>query len=339
MMRFFAGAALLVSTLAFAAPAAPLLPSSFAGWKETSTAPLAPARAHAAAMQEYGLAQAATAEYGSGGNQVTVRAWQFHDATGAYGAFTFFLQPQMHAAGRDGASAGGHYLVWHGATVIDAEFSHPSPGDRVALDALTAQLPRVEGSASVAPSLPQYLPQAGLDATSVRYAIGPVAYQQMGGALPPGAIGFSEDAEAVTAQYGSRSAQGTLTLILYPTPQIAAAHLKAIEALSKTTGLLTKQSGPLLAVVNRGYPQAKPLLDAVRFKDTVIMNRPQGYVNEAARVAQLLLGIAALTGILILASVLVALFLGGGRALVRKLQGKPVSSVDDEEFISLNLRG
>lgn len=290
-------------------------------------------------MQEYGLAQAVTEQYASGSNRLTIHAWVFHDATGAYGAFTFFLQPQMQteAIGSGAAAAGGHFLMWHGATVVDAEFSHPSPGDPATLNALAAGLPRVAASASVPPSLPRYLPQQGLDAASARYAIGPVAYKQMGGALPAELIGFSEDAEAVTAKYGSAHAQGTLTLLLYPTPQIAASHLKAIDALPQASALMTKQSGPLVAIINRGYPHAKELMATVRFKDLVTMNRPEGYVNEAARVVQLLIGIAALTGILIVASLLVAIFLGGGRALVRKLQGKPVSSVDDEEFISLNL--
>jgi hypothetical protein len=340
MMRLFAGAVLLVSLAGQAAPARPLLPHSFAGWKETSTAAATPASADAAAMHEYGLTQAVAATYASGADQLTVRAWKFQDATGAYGAFTFFLRPQMHAEaiGSGGAAKGDHFVVWHGETVLDATFSHPSGSDAATLNALAAQLASIGGGGtSVPPSLPQYLPKNGLDATSVRYAIGPAAYKEMGGTLPPDAIGFSEDAEAATAQYGAANAHGTLTLILYPTPQIAAAHRKTIDALGKTSGWMTKQSGPLVAVVNRGYPQAQKLLDAVRFKDVVTLNRPEGYVNEAARMAQLLIGIAMLTGILILAAVLVAIFLGGGRALVRKLQGKPVSAVNDEEFISLNL--
>ena len=129
--------------LAHGAPTPPLLPQSFAGWKETSAAPAAPASADAAALHEYGLKQAVTAQYASGANRLTVRAWEFHDATGAYGAFTFFLEPRMHgeAIGSDGAAEGGHYVVWHGETVLEATFSHPSGGDKAALNALAAQLP------------------------------------------------------------------------------------------------------------------------------------------------------------------------------------------------------
>jgi hypothetical protein len=35
--------------------------------------------------------------------------------------------------------------------------------------------------------------------------------------------------------------------------------------------------------------------------------------------------------------VLLALFLGGGRVLIRRLRGKPASSLNDDDFISLKL--
>ena len=44
-----------------------------------------------------------------------------------------------------------------------------------------------------------------------------------------------------------------------------------------------------------------------------------------------------LTGILGASSLLLGVFLGGGRAVVRRLRGKPVSSLNDEDFISLKL--
>ena len=53
----------------------------------------------------------------------------------------------------------------------------------------------------------------------------------------------------------------------------------------------------------------------------------------------MLLGIGYLTAILIACSLLLAAFLGGGRALWRILRGKPASSVYEEDFISLNLSG
>ena len=51
------------------------------------------------------------------------------------------------------------------------------------------------------------------------------------------------------------------------------------------------------------------------------------------------MGITMLVVVLVSAALLLGLFLGGGRALVRILRGKPVSTVSEEEFISLHLGG
>lgn len=344
MYRTLAIAVLSLSTLAFAAPAQPsapqqsLLPQSFAGFSRITTlaVPLDPA--DAAVLREYGITQSTSATYGSGSERLTLRAFRFPDATGAYGAFTFFRQPGMRAEtlGREGASAGNRWLFWTGATLIDATFTQPSGDEKSALAALAAQIPQVGGAAGIPPPLPHYLPGAQLDPGSVKYAIGPAAYAQMGGQLPVSAIDFGPDTEVVTARY---SAEGTLTLLLYPTPQIAGAHLRAIDAIAKASGFSTKRAGPLVAIViGSASPQnAQRLLDAVRFNDTVTINHPEGYVPETVKLYRLFVGIATLVVILIGAAILLGLFLGGGRALVRILRGKPVSAVSEEEFISLHL--
>lgn len=327
------------ATLALAAPApsAPVLPHAFAQWTSTGKAvPPAPAAADAAILQEYGLADRAAASYAEAGNTLTVRAWRFGDATGAFGAFTFFRQPGMHAEnlGSGGAVSGDHHLFWAGTTVVDAVFAHPANEEDAALSALAATLPKASGTQGIPPSLPNYLPKAQLNAGSVHYAIGPAAWARTGSAIPASAIDFSQDAEAVTAQYGP----ATLALIMYPTPQIAGAHLKSIDALPKSTGLTSGRSGPLLAVVS-GVPraQAVPLLSQVKFNDYVTINHPEGYVPESVKLYHLLMGITMLVVILVSAAVLLGLFLGGGRALYRRLRGKPVSTVSEEEFISLHL--
>ncbi|HLJ79038.1 MAG TPA: DUF6599 family protein [Acidobacteriaceae bacterium] len=330
--------AFLVSSVALAAPAANQqpsspIPASFAAWSQTGAAAQTPAPADAPVLQEFGLAQFAAADYASGANRVAVKAWQFKDATGAYGAFTYFRQPQMKLAkiGRDGAASGDHYVFWDGVTVVDATFSQPVKDEQSAMQALAAAIPKTYGAAGVPPSLPHYLPAAGLDPESVRYAIGPAAYSKMGGALPASQIDFGQDAEAITGRYG----QETLTLVMYPTPQIAGAHLKAIEA----AGLTARRSGPLVAAVSGNAPAqtANQLLSSIRFDDYVTINHPEGYVPETVKLYRLLMGITVLVVILVASAIFIGLFLGGGRALIRKLRGKPVSSVSEEEFISLHL--
>jgi hypothetical protein len=348
LARILAASVLFTSALALAAPkppiasppisSEPLLPQSFAGWSQTAPPTSVSNATDAATLHEYGLAQSAAAIYASGEQHLTVRAFRFADATGAYGAFTFFRQPGMRieSVGHEGASLGDHFLFWTGNTVVDATFAHPFAEEKPALTALAAQIPQIGGAAGIPPTLPRYLPTAQLDASTVKYAIGPAAYARTGGHVPATAIDFSQDAEVVTAQYG---AQGTLTLISYPTPQIAGAHLKAFDALAKSSGFSTRRAGPIVAIVTgSSSPQsAQKLLSAVHFTDYVTINHPEGYVPEGAKLYRLLVGITVLVVVLMCAALLLGLFLGGGRALVRKLRGKPVSTVSEEEFISLHL--
>lgn len=341
LARILSCSVFFTSALAFAAPAlpaAPVLPQSFDGWTETAAASGIADSSDAAVLQEYGLAQSTGATYSAGAQRLSVRAYHFADATGAYGAFTFFRQPGMHveAIGHDGASSADHHLFWIGTTVIDATFAHPSTDEKAALNALAAQIPRAGGAAGIPPSLPHYLPTALLDASSVKYAIGPAAYARISRLLPVAAIDFSQDTEVVTAQYGP---QGTLTLLLYPTPQIAGAHLKALDALAKSSGFTTKRSGPLVAVVSgsSSLQKAQQLLSGVHFDDYVTINHPEGYVPETVKLYRLLMGITMMVVILVCAALLLGFFLGGGRALIRILRGKPVSAVTEEEFISLHL--
>jgi hypothetical protein len=342
MPRLLVLTVFVASALAFAAPAppSPLLPQSFAGWTQilAKDAPPAPSPAEAAVLQEYGLAEHASAIYGNGNSSMFVRVWQFKDATGA---FTFYRQPGMRVEniGREGAAAAGHYVFWAGTTVVDATFARPSTDEKTALTALASQIPPVGGAAGIPPSLPRYLPPAQLDVASVHYAIGPAAWARTGSQLPASAIDFSQDTEVVTAQYGPAGAQNKLTLLLYPTPQIAGAHLKAIDALAKSDGFATKRAGPLVAIVSGNSRSAQQLLGAVRFSDYVTINHPEGYVPEGAKLYRLLVGITMLVVVLVSAALLLGLFLGGGRALIRTLRGKPVSTVSEEEFISLHLGG
>jgi hypothetical protein len=168
-------------------------------------------------------------------------------------------------------------------------------------------------------------------------------------------VGFNLDAEAVTAQYSSTHGDGTLTLLMYPTPQIAIARTKAIQDMlkagstpqwpqqlveSSAESLLVRRSGPIVAVTSGhlSASDAHRLIEAVNYSANVTWDRPQGYVSESSKTARLLLGIAALTGIIGGTAIILGLFFGGGRALIRRMRGKPVSSLSDEQFIRLKLK-
>ena len=347
-----------------AAPAPPpLLPTDFAGWSlsgpvQDSTAPEAADAANAAVLKEYGFQQFTTAHYTNGDNKLNVRAIRFQDASGAYGAFTFFRRPGSLAEqiGRSAAWDGSHVLFWNGATLVDATLDKVTPMTGSELRELAKALPQPPGSANVAPPLPGYLPRQDLDPNLTHYSLGPEAYARSGGVLPAALVDFALSSEAVTSNSSSRDGDGQITLLIYPTPQMAAARLRDIDgflkagntrstwpqalAESRPDSLLTRRSGPIIALTSGSLPPATAhkLINQVNYQADVVWNNPQGYISDGSKVARLILGIFALTGILGGAAILLGLFLGGGRAMYRVLRGKPASAFQEEtEFIRLNL--
>jgi hypothetical protein len=200
------------------------------------------------------------------------------------------------------------------------------------------------------------LPKASMDGQTTHYAVGPTGYAGAGGVLPPELVGFDSGAEAVTANYTLRSGPATLTIIDYPTPQMAAAQETKIRAYVKAgsqaqppwpkpladsdlASLEVRRSGPLVALVSGDAipDESHKLLATVHFESD-LTSMPRQSESEVAMTGKFLLGITVLVLTGMGAAILLGFFLGGGRALYRIARGKPISSVYEEEFICLNLR-
>ena len=260
------------------------------------------------------------------------------------------------AVGDNAAVDNGMYLTRSSATLVMARPSGYSSGSGensvaggngprdagrlgAAMAELVKALPRVTGSDAVMPMLPGLLPKKGLATETVHYAIGAAAYS---GPLPVSAIDFSRDAEVVTGQYRvGRGAEATLSLIMSPTPAIAADSLQMVKALPDAAlHAAVKQAGPLIEVVSGARvsaDEAKKLLAQVHFGTKVTLDQPQGYTSEVAKAAKLLLGIGLMTAAMALAALVIAVFLGSGRLLIRRLRGKPDSAMNDDDFIRLDI--
>lgn len=340
-----------------------LLPDAFAGWvsaespkKLTDAAQADPA--NAAVLKEYAFTDAVTADYKRSDETLSLRALRFHDASGAYGAYSFYRQSgwPKEKIGTGATSNHNRVLFWVGNTVVDANFSHIGPMSGAELRELASQLPLPAGSLALAPPILANLPQAALDGQTTHYAVGPAGYAGSGGVLPPELVGFDRGAEAVTANYTLRSGVATLTIVDYPTPQMAAAmepkirdYIKAGKQAqpawpkplqdSDLASLEVRRSGPLVVLVSGDAipDESHKLLETVHFESD-LMSIPQPTESEVSKTGKLLLGIATLVGIGSLAAILLGFFLGGFRALYRIARGKPASSVYEAEFISLNLR-
>ena len=340
----------------------PLLPDSFAGWeaKEGPKGVTDPAQAdkeNAAALKEYGFQSAMLATYHKDTETLTIRAMRFEDLSGAYGAYSYYRGTgwPKEDIGTGGASNHNRVVFWKGDVVMDATFSHVSPMSGSELRELAAQLPAPVGSKALAPPILSTLPKASLDGQSTHYAVGPASYSGAGGVLPADLVGFDRGAETATATYSLRSNPAVLTLIDYPTPQMAAAQEAKIREYIKAgnhaqppfpkpltdsdqASLEVRRSGPVVALVSGdAIPDESHKLLAQVHYSAELTQMPQGKESEVVKTSQFLLGVAMLVIVGCSAAVLLGLFLGGGRALYRVARGKPASSVYEAEFIRLHL--
>jgi hypothetical protein len=344
-----------------ASPAA-LLPDDFAGWQLTGEAKhtadaTAADPASAAVLKECGFTDASSGNFTRNGEKLSIRALRFQDVTGAYCAYTFYRHSgwPKEDIGRGGSSDNNRVLFWTGNVVVDANFDHVTPMSAAELRELAKELPQPAGNTALPPPLPSYMPQAGLEPQSTHYAVGPEGYVRSGGVLPPTLVDFTRGAETLTGTYRIHGQEGVLTIISYPTPQLAGDRARAIEAFlkagnspqaawpqglveSSVEALQVRRSGPYVAVTS-GYftnNDAHHLLGSINYQAEVTWN--QNTATEVTKTARLLLGIFALIAILGGTALLLGIFFGGGRALYRRMRGKPISTMEEAEFIRLNLR-
>jgi hypothetical protein len=341
----------------------PLLPEAFAGWEssEKLKAVADPAeldRSNVAALKEYGCTGGMVADYKRSDETLSVKAFTFQDVSGAYGAYSFYRQNGWPKAeiGAGATSNKNRVLFWKGSTVVDATFSRVGPMSAAELRELAKTLPTPQGNRALQPPLLAMLPQKAMDKQTMHFAQGPAGYEGSGGVLPPQLVRFDEDAEAVTANYSLSSGPATLTLIDYPTPQMAEAQTKLIRDYIKQGGkaqppfpkplqdsdqvsLEVIRSGPIVALVSGdAIPDESHKLLAQVHYTADLTNMPQARESEISKTSKFLMGVASLVIIGSSAAILLGFFLGGGRALYRLARGKPVSSVYETEFIRLNLQ-
>ncbi len=339
-------------------PPGPLLPLSDTLMAASPEHPVPDDSAEAQAiLKEDGLTRseaavplaAASSKPGVGG---WVRVYEFGDATGAFSAFTYFRMAPNVVAGRsrtDSRSSGMERVYQMGTSVVRARLTlYPESADAL-LGKIDTGLPKVSGRRGLAPLLPTMLPpEAGgakLDPASVRYALGPIAYKAMGGLLPPDVLGWDKSLEVATAGYTGKGGKGTLTLLMYPTPQISGDRGRAVEqavnAQLATLGMVKmRRVGPLVGVTSGSLKaeQAEALVQALHLQEIVTFDQkqPLEFHAEVRKTATLLQQIAIFTGVLMIAAVVIAVFLGGARAGIRVLRGK--SAASDPEFLTIDLR-
>lgn len=326
-----------------------LLPHSFNGWQletqslKTSSDPTAIDPADSAVLKEYGFTDSESATYSRNGREMQVKAARFNDASGAYGAFTYYVQPQMRVEtiGDAGASNNARILFYRGNILVDVTLQQVTAMSGADLRSLADTLPRPKGSLSVLPTLPRNLPEQSRLPNTSRYVIGPEALARLGVPIPAQLVDFSKSPEIVMAKYRTSAGEGALTIVGYPTPQIARDRLAAIQAAQLPGGpFYFKRSGPFVATVNGSIPadEAQALLASVNYDADVTWNQPTKIKPGEDR-GGFIVALVLLCVIAVLAALIFGFVFGGLRLLISRFYpNKVFDRPESVDFIRLDLK-
>lgn len=327
------------------------------GTPRISADPAAADPANAAVLKEYRFSDLAFATYTrEDGRTLKVRAARFADASGAFGAYTFYLQPEMTPettkednSWAQAAFLGQRVLFYRGHVLVDAEFSKESAMSGAQLRALARMLPRPSGSSANLPTFIQFLPRRGYVANTQKYLMGPTALAAQAPPVSADLVDFDASSEVILARYNTASGEATLMLISYPTPQLAADHLKRIDAAHQPQAgapsvesagtFFSKRTGPIIVIATGPVSDsdAKSLLGMVNYEANVTWN--QATDNAQVRdLYMLILNIVVLCGILAGLAVVAGVAFGGIRILMKRWYPDRIFDRPEQmEFISLRL--
>jgi hypothetical protein len=367
MLGAFVVSALAAQTPARTSSSAPtavqapsILPQAFGGWQmqgvaRISSDPAVADPANAGILKEYRFTDVASATYSrDDGRTLKVRAARFADSSGAFGAYTFYLQPEMtkEDVGDQGASLGQRVLFYRGQILVDASFSQQTEMSAAQLRELAGDLPRQGGSEANLPSFIQFLPHKDYIRNTQKYVMGPLALNALSSPVGVDLVDFGASSEVTLAHYDTPSGESTLMLISYPTPQLAADHMRRIDAahqqaappagvstIEDAGSFVYKRTGPILAIATKpaSASDAKALLGLVNYEASVTWNTPAEN-KQVHDLYMLILNIVVLCAILAGLAIVAGVAFGGFRILMKRFYPDKVFDRPEQmEFISLHL--
>jgi hypothetical protein len=326
-----------------------LLPPSFSGWHldsqsvKTTADPATADPADSAVLKEYGFAGLESATYTRSGRKMEIKAARFNDASGAFGAFTYYVQPQMQLEkiGDRGASGNERILFFKGNILVDVSVEHLSAMSGADLRTLADALPHPKDNTGKLPALPANLPSQSLLRNTSRYIIGPEALARLGVPIPAQLVDFSKGPEVAVGKYRTSQGEASVTLVGYPTPQIARERMDAMHAATLSGGpFYFKRSGPFVVVVSGSIPadEAQSLLASVNYDADVTFLQP-GKPKPAEDRAGFIVALVLLCVIIVLAALVFGFAFGGIRILANRFfPNRVFSRPESVEIIRLKLK-
>jgi len=279
------------------------------GWVATDplkkiTDPAEADPANTAALKEYDFTDGVLASYKRGDETLSLHALRFHDASGAFGAYSFYRQNGCPKKTSAPAQPQTTIAFCSGSGILLSmqlsPTSAPCPARNCVNWPAICPSPTERGHGA---SHSADLPHGSLDGQTNALCRRAIGLCWRGRSAAPEIVGFDRGAEAVTANYSLRSGPATLTIVDYPTPQIAMAQEARIRAYVKAgsqaqpawpkplvdsdqASLEVRRSGPLVALVSGDAipEESHNLLATVHF-DANLMSIPSPLSRRSARPA------------------------------------------------------
>jgi hypothetical protein len=326
----------------------PLLPDHF-GSMRMGTCAAKPV--HPALSTEAGEQNFLSCEFSSKSQNVSIWAGRYRDPSSGYEVYSSLINPSMRPSliGKNSAVDGERLVALVGDIVFEVR-----PPQAISTKDLQELVNELQAGADPTPLPPLriYLPDRALVDGSQRYALGPAAFRTAAAVLNCGAftalteaVGFSDGAEAMLAQYRSGKEEAVLVLLEYPTPQLAGYHQKHLESklseISKQDQTPIERKGSMLLIVlsPSSAAYAESLRKAVNYETQVTWNEPSATATDppwSSVLAKIFIG----TGIFMVAAVVLGIAFGGVRVITKRFfPGKVFDRPEQMEILQLGLSG
>jgi hypothetical protein len=251
-----------------------------------------------------------------GGGQLTIEILRARDERSAYSLFSLLRStgPNPGPPGESFAEAENTLTFMKGSFWV--RVAGPNPAGLLKRAAISVSN-RIGPRDQVVPSLVSHLPRAGLVAGTTRYFLGPRAYDIFASKPPNFQFDFQPEMEIVQADYALNAQNGNLSLVNFPTGQIARDYFDRFAERIKPGAqrLYTRRVGPIVAILAGNFDpnSADEILGDIKFvysikwiydknnrSSTTVWGVPVGILGTVVRsllLTSLLCGLSILLGV------------------------------------------
>ena len=305
-------------------------------------------------VSDVGFIRYERADY-SGASPLSIEIFTLLDSTAAYSLLTLLGEsPVQPGPPGDAFTAGSDGFLFARSRIfvrILGKDGNVAPKELLEKSAavIGAKTERLSGGAR--PGLIEYFPPDGYDASSLRYFPSRDAYNTWTGGKAPEYINTNYDVEIATARYLAGNRRGTVSMLKFPTPELAEEYYDELAALVATVpdglSIYARRAGPLVACLEGDFDpvSAGRLLSEVKFSYSLHWIDEDG--GNGGRIvwgipSVILLTVAnslILCLVITIFAVLLGLALGAGNFALRQYRDKhSAEPLDDYPDNWLNLK-